>query len=310
MLFMTFHKINFMKVIFRWTICKKYSQYRHCREGGGTKLRFFHNYSFISIYNDPLLNCNFLVNQATTFYWEPPILGSQQEQNGRKCNILKKYKLNKKWMDLCTTTALKETVLISFEYYSKVPKHRMALRRHFLFNSFLLLFSVFFFSPAIFYFPWASFYFLSAIFYFSSASFYFTSAFFLLSFTFFLLPCSISFTSLHKFFTFFHHFFTSLQTFFLLPFTFFFYFSIYFFLLPFIIFFISLKTFFYFHSDFFFFPFTVFYFPSLFFTSLQYIFLLPLTVFCTSLWHFSPFCVFASLQYFPITLLKYDWKKH
>ena len=291
-----------MKVIFRWTICKKYSQYRHCREGGGTKLRFFHNYSFISIYNDPLLNCNFLVNQATTFYWEPPILGSQQEQNGRKCNILKKYKLNKKWMDLCTTTALKETVLISFEYYSKVSKHRMALRRHFPFSFFLLLFSVFFFSPAIFYFPWASFYFLSAIFYFSSASFYFTSAFFLLSFTFLYFRAAfvlLPFTSFLLSFTIF-----------LLPFRLFFYFSIYSFLLLFIIFFISLKTFFYFHSDFFFFPFNVFYFPSLFFTSLQYIFLLPLTVFCTSLWHFSPFCVFASLQYFPITLLKYDWKKH
>ena len=288
MLFMTFHKINFMKVIFRWTICKKYSQYHHFRGGGETKLRFFQNYSFISIYNDPLLNYNLLVNQATIFYWEPPILGSQQEQNGRKCNILKKYKLNKKWMDLCTTTALKETVLISFEYYSKVPKHRMALRRHFLFNFFLFLFSVFFFSSAIFYFPWASFYFLSAIFYFSSASFYFTSAFFLLSFTFSLLPCSISFTSLHKFFTFFHHFFTSLQTFFLLPSPFFFtslytffFFSSSFFLFPWRLFFTSIQTFF-------FFPFNVFYFPSLFFTSLQYIFLLPLTVFCTSLRHFPP----------------------
>ena len=310
MLFMTFHKINFMKVIFRWTICKKYSQYRHCREGGGTKLRFFHNYSFISIYNDPLLNCNFLVNQATTFYWEPPILGSQQEQNGRKCNILKKYKLNKKWMDLCTTTALKETVLISFEYYSKVSKHRMALRRHFPFSFFLLLFSVFFFSPAIFYFPWAAFYFLSAIFYFSSASFYFTSAFFLLSFTFLyfraafvLLPFTsflLSFTIfLLPFRLFFYFpspfFFTSLYTFF--------FFSSSFFLFPWRLFFTSIQTFF-------FFPFNVFYFPSLFFTSLQYIFLLPLTVFCTSLRHFSPFCVFASLQYFSITLLKYDWKKH
>ena len=207
-------------------------------------------------------------------------------------------------MDLCTTTALKETVLISFEYYSKVSKHRMALRRHFPFSFFLLLFSVFFFSPAIFYFPWASFYFLSAIFYFSSASFYFTSAFFLLSFTFFLLPCSISFTSLHKFFTFFHHFFTSLQTFFLLPFTFFFYFSIYFFLLPFIIFFISLKTFFYFHSDFFFLPFqrfllpfTVFYFPSVYFFTSPHRFLyfslafFPLLCFC--------FPSVFSLQYFP-----------
>ena len=120
---------------------------------------------------------------------------SQQEQNGRQCNIFKKYKLNQKWMDLCTTTALKETVLISFEYYSKVSKHRMTLRRHFplsifllLFSFFLLLFRVFSFSPAIFYFPWASFYFHSAIFYFSSASFYFTSAFFLLSFTFFYFP--------------------------------------------------------------------------------------------------------------------------
>ena len=174
-------------------------------------------------------------------------------------------------MDLCTTTALKETVLISFEYYSKVPKHRMALRRHFLFNFFLFLFSVFFFSSAIFYFPWASFYFLSAIFYFSSASFYFTSAFFLLSFTFSLLPCSISFTSLHKFFTFFHHFFTSLQTFFLLPFTFF--------LLLYILFSSSLHDFFYFPEDFFLLPFRLFFSSlSTFFTSLH-CFLLPFSIF-------------------------------
>ena len=174
-------------------------------------------------------------------------------------------------MDLCTTTALKETVFISFEYYSKVSKHRMALRRHFPFSIFLLLFSVFFFSPAIFYFPWASFYFLSAIFYFSSASFYFTSAFFLLSFTFFLLPCSISFTSLHKFFTFFHHFFTSLQTFFVLPFTFF--------LLLYILFSSSLHDFFYFPEDFFLLPFRLFFSSlSTFFTSLH-CFLLPFSIF-------------------------------
>ena len=174
-------------------------------------------------------------------------------------------------MDLCTTTALKETVFISFEYYSKVSKHRMALRRHFPFSFFLLLFSVFFFSPAIFYFPWASFYFLSAIFYFSSASFYFTSAFFLLSFTFSLLPCSISFTSLHKFFTFFHHFFTSLQTFFLLPFTFF--------LLLYILFSSSLHDFFYFPEDFFLLPFRLFFSSlSTFFTSLH-CFLLPFSIF-------------------------------
>ena len=298
-----------MKVIFRWTICKKYSQYHHFRGGGETKLRFFQNYSFISIYNDPLLNYNLLVNQATIFYWEPPILGSQQEQNGRKCNILKKYKLNKKWMDLCTTTALKETVLISFEYYSKVPKHRMALRRHFLFNFFLFLFSVFFFSSAIFYFPWASFYFLSAIFYFSSASFYFTSAFFLLSFTFLYFRAAfvlLPFTSFLLSFTIF-----------LLPFRLFFYFHHLFFLLLYILFSSSLHHFFYFPEDFFllpfrlFFlpfhpfllPFTVFYFPSVYFFTSPHRFL----YFSSA---FSPFCVFASLQYFSITLLKYDWKKH
>ena len=264
-----------MKVIFRWTICKKYSQYHHFRGGGETKLRFFQNYSFISIYNDPLLNYNLLVNQATIFYWEPPILGSQQEQNGRKCNILKKYKLNKKWMDLCTTTALKETVLISFEYYSKVPKHRMALRRHFLFNFFLFLFSVFFFSSAIFYFPWASFYFLSAIFYFSSASFYFTSAFFLLSFTFLYFRAAfvlLPFTSFLLSFTIF-----------LLPFRLFFYF-------PSPFFFTSLYTFFFLSSSFFLFPW------RLFFTSIQ-TFFSSLSPFFTSLHCFLlPFSIFF---YFP-----------
>ena len=33
-----------------------------------------------------------------------------------------KTKLNTKWMDLCTSTALKETVLVSFEYYSRASK--------------------------------------------------------------------------------------------------------------------------------------------------------------------------------------------
>ena len=96
------------------------------------------------------------------------------------------------------------------------------------------------------------------------------------------------FTSLHHFFTsfpncftFFHNFFTSLQTFFLLSFNFF--------LLPFIVFGTSFHDFFCFPSDF-------LYFPSLFLTSLQHNFLLSLTVFCTSLRHFSPFCVFTSLQ--------------
>ena len=56
------------------------------------------------------------------------------------------------------------------------------------------------------------------------------------------------------------------------------------------------------------FPSPVFYFPSPFFTSLQQIFQLPLTVFCTSFRHYFPFSVFTSLQYF-YTFLKYPWKK-
>ena len=47
------------------------------------------------------------------------------ENNNNKIaeNVINfKAKLNTNWIDLCTTTTLKETVLISFEYYSKASK--------------------------------------------------------------------------------------------------------------------------------------------------------------------------------------------
>ena len=80
----------------------------------------FHPFQSITT-SPPPPNRNFLMkNQPlpqTPFLLTP--LPPSEENNKYKIaeNII-----NKKWMDLCAATALKETVLISFEYHSKASK--------------------------------------------------------------------------------------------------------------------------------------------------------------------------------------------
>ena len=65
-------------------------------------------------------NCNFLMKNQLRL---PPTPLLFKNKNKIAENVIDfKAKLNTKWMELYSTIALKETLLISFEYYSKVSK--------------------------------------------------------------------------------------------------------------------------------------------------------------------------------------------
>ena len=77
---------------------------------------FFQNFPHISIYND------LAATNHNSFF--PPF--QENTRNKIAENVIYfqnfKTKLNTKWMHLSTTTASNETVLISFEHYSKASK--------------------------------------------------------------------------------------------------------------------------------------------------------------------------------------------
>ena len=76
---------------------------------------------FQSITTSPPPNRNFLMKNQPLPQTPFLLTALPPSEENNKYKIAENI-INKKWMDLCAATALKETVLISFEYHSKASK--------------------------------------------------------------------------------------------------------------------------------------------------------------------------------------------